>query len=342
MNQKAVESADPARNPVGTGPFKFVEWVQGDHITLEKFDGYFKEGQPYLDGIDFKFLLVDQSRIDGLSAGELDWVDAVPLQQLSTLSTDPAVHVRHVGHGGHPRLPGAEHDAGAVRRQARPAGGRTGDRPRRRSATSRTRAPARWGSKRCRPARPGTTARTPVAPDLDKARAAAADAGFANGLTVEYLGLPQYPELLKTGRGRARTAEADRHHMKIKQVDVSVWFDAFVKGNYQITSAYQERTIDPDNFYALVIRSGGAINTTVYSNPQVDDLIDQARTETDDAAQEGAVPADPADRVRRLADHLRALRDDQLPDEHGRHRVHREPDARAPHGERRLHRVTSP
>ena len=45
--------------------------------------------------------------------------------------------------------------------------------------------------------------------------------------------------------------------MNIKQVDVSIWFDAFVKGNYQITSAYQERTIDPDNFYSLVVRSGG-------------------------------------------------------------------------------------
>ena len=65
--------------------------------------------------------------------------------------------------------------------------------------------------------------------------------------------------------------------MKIKQVDVSVWFDAFSKGDYQITSAYQERTIDPDNFYSLVLRSGGPINTTGYSNPKVDKLIDQAR-----------------------------------------------------------------
>ncbi|MBC7476841.1 MAG: ABC transporter substrate-binding protein, partial [Pseudorhodobacter sp.] len=42
VNQKAIESGDPARNPVGTGPFQFVEWVQGDHITVKKNPTYFK------------------------------------------------------------------------------------------------------------------------------------------------------------------------------------------------------------------------------------------------------------------------------------------------------------
>ena len=74
--------------------------------------------------------------------------------------------------------------------------------------------------------------------------------------------------------------------MNIKQVDVSVWFSQFSKGDYQITSAYQERTIDPDNFYSLVLRSGGPINSSNYSNPQVDDLIDKARTETDQTSRQ--------------------------------------------------------
>ena len=71
--------------------------------------------------------------------------------------------------------------------------------------------------------------------------------------------------------------------MKIKQVDVSVWFDRFSKGDFQITSAYQERTIDPDNFYSLVLKSGGSINTTGYSSKEADALIDKAAQETDDA-----------------------------------------------------------
>ena len=89
VNRAAIESGDPARNPVGTGPFTFVEWMQGDHITLQKNPSYFKPGLPHLDSVTFRFLLVDQSRIDGLAAGELDWVDAIPLHQVPILKDDP-------------------------------------------------------------------------------------------------------------------------------------------------------------------------------------------------------------------------------------------------------------
>jgi peptide/nickel transport system substrate-binding protein len=69
VNKTAIESGDPARSPVGTGPFEFVEWVQGDHLTLKKNPTYFKAGLPHLDTITFRFLAVDQSRIDALAAG---------------------------------------------------------------------------------------------------------------------------------------------------------------------------------------------------------------------------------------------------------------------------------
>jgi peptide/nickel transport system substrate-binding protein len=131
-------------------------------------------------------------------------------------------------------------------------------------------------------ASPWYTGQTPYTkPNIAKAKQLMAQAGHSEGLTVQYLGLPQYPELLKTGEVVADQLKQIGITMNIQQVDVSVWFDRFSKGNYQITSAYQERTIDPDNFYSLVLKTGGSINTTGYSNPQADKLIDQAAAETD-------------------------------------------------------------
>ncbi len=99
---------------------------------------------------------------------------------------------------------------------------------------------------------------------------------FLHGLEVEYLGLSQYPELLKTGQVIREQLKEIGVDMTIKAVDVSVWYEQFSTLDYQVTSAYQERTIDPENFYSLVIKSGGTINTTGYFNPKVDSLIKQA------------------------------------------------------------------
>ena len=280
VNQKAVESKDPARNPVGTGPFEFVEWVQGDHISLKKNPTYFLQGKPYLDQIEFQFLLVNQSRIDALRSGDLNWSDAIPLQQLGTLKADPAFNYVTSATAGIPdyiamntKQPPFDNklirqavywalDRDAIREVAYFGAGESG--------IEEVPTGSSWYD--------GTQL---VKPDLTKAKSLLQQAGVSGTLNVEYLGLPQYPELLKTGEVMQQQLKQIGINMSIKQVDVSVWFNAFIKGNYQITSAYQERTIDPDNFYALVVRTGGDINTTGYSSPQADGLIDQARTETD-------------------------------------------------------------
>jgi peptide/nickel transport system substrate-binding protein len=286
VNQKAIESGDPARKPVGTGPFQFVEWIQGDHITVKKFDKYFETGKPSLDQVDFKFLLVDQGRVDALSSGEINWADAMPLNQISTLKSDPRFNFVTSPVAGIPNFLAlntkkAPFDNPKVRQAIAWAL----DRP-----AIRDLAYAGTGEVGIEEVPSGSAwfdGSDPYAagPDIAKAKALLAEAGYPNGLSFEYLGLPQYPELLKTGEVVRDQLKAIGVDMTIKQVDVSVWYDAFVKGDYQITSAYQERTIDPDNFYALVIKSGGPINTTAYSNPKVDALIDEAAASTDDAAR---------------------------------------------------------
>jgi peptide/nickel transport system substrate-binding protein len=282
VNQKAIEgSKNPARNPVGTGPFQFVEWVQGDHVTVKRFDRYFEHGKPYLDGIQFKFLPVDQSRIDALRSGQLDWLDAIPLQQLAQLKKDPSFNYVGSALAGIPdflalntKKPPFNNkalrqavawalDRNEIRAVAYFGAGEVG--------SEEVPSGSIWHDN-ADPYRTG--------PNLTKAKALMKAAGHAGGLTVQYLGLPQYPELLKTGEVVQQQLKQIGINMQIQQVDVSVWFDRFSKGNYQITSAYQERTIDPDNFYSLVLKTGAAINTTGYSNPKADRLINQAASET--------------------------------------------------------------
>jgi peptide/nickel transport system substrate-binding protein len=286
VNQKAIESGDAAREPVGTGPFKFVEWVQGDHITLERNEDYFRDGLPYLDGVEFKFLLVDQSRIEALRSGELDWADAVPLQQLETLKSDEAFNYVTAPLAGIPDFLALNTTKPPFDNQAlRQAVALALD-----LEAIRTVAYSGAGEDGLMEVPSGSTwfsGDSPYAdgPDLEAARAKLAEAGYPDGLTVNYLGLPQYPELLRTGEVVRDQLREIGINMEIEQVDVSVWFDRYSSGDYEITSAYQERTIDPDNFYALVLRTGGIVNATGYSNESLDALIDEARGLTDDAAR---------------------------------------------------------
>ncbi len=59
------------KRPIGTGPFKFVEWVMGDHVTLEANRAYHGPG-PYLDRVNFKFTPDLNVLFTQLQTGEVD------------------------------------------------------------------------------------------------------------------------------------------------------------------------------------------------------------------------------------------------------------------------------
>ena len=64
-------------SPIGTGPFKFVEWKQGVSITLERNDDYFK-GAPYLDGIVFQIIPDANTALQAMYNGEIDYLGTSP------------------------------------------------------------------------------------------------------------------------------------------------------------------------------------------------------------------------------------------------------------------------
>jgi peptide/nickel transport system substrate-binding protein len=278
VNRKAVESADPTRKPVGTGPFSFVEWVQGDHITLKRNPNYFRAGQPYLDTIIFKFLAVDKSRVEALQSGQLDWADAIPLDELQSLKANNSYRYVTSAKAGIPdfiamntsRAPfnnkalrqavAAAIDRKQILDVAYFGAGEVG--------TMEVPSGSSWY---------GGTPPYAAGPDLALARQKLAEAGHPKGLSITFLTLPQYPELQKTAvlvRDQLGKIGID---VKLQQMEVTVWFDRYAKGDYDMTSAYWSGTIDPDNFYSTQLATGSPNNDTKYSNPALDKLIKQAR-----------------------------------------------------------------
>ena len=65
---------DTFKNPSGTGPFKFAEWVKGDHITLEANEYYWRE-RASLDKLIFKVIPDPSSRLMALEVGEVQGME---------------------------------------------------------------------------------------------------------------------------------------------------------------------------------------------------------------------------------------------------------------------------
>ena len=67
-----VPAAQMRQHPVGTGPFKFVEFKPNEYIKLAKNPDYWKKGLPYLDGIEWTIIPNRSTQTLALIAGQVD------------------------------------------------------------------------------------------------------------------------------------------------------------------------------------------------------------------------------------------------------------------------------
>ncbi|MFM9941969.1 MAG: ABC transporter substrate-binding protein [Hyphomicrobiaceae bacterium] len=89
-----VAAKDMRTNPIGTGPFKFVEFKSNELVRLVRNPDYWKPGRPYLDAVESRIIPNRSTRSLALVAGEIDMTSTGDVN--APLMKDFAAQAPHV------------------------------------------------------------------------------------------------------------------------------------------------------------------------------------------------------------------------------------------------------
>ncbi|MDI3342054.1 MAG: ABC transporter substrate-binding protein [Sphaerobacter sp.] len=84
LAEKGIEYV--SQNPVGTGPFKFKEWVRDEHLLLEQNPDYWR-GPVAVKELEFRYIPEFASRLSALLAGEVDIIKDVPVDAIERVNS---------------------------------------------------------------------------------------------------------------------------------------------------------------------------------------------------------------------------------------------------------------
>jgi len=74
-----------AQTPVGTGPYKYVEYVSGEHLTVEANTNYWMKGIPKTRRLVFRILPENETRVAALESGEVSYINNVPTDAIDRI-----------------------------------------------------------------------------------------------------------------------------------------------------------------------------------------------------------------------------------------------------------------
>ena len=86
-------------NPIGSGPFKFREWVKGDHVTVVKNTTYWQAGLPHLDQIKWVPISDSEDRLAALENGTINAMNTVTPQTITSVRANPDLSYAEYSNG---------------------------------------------------------------------------------------------------------------------------------------------------------------------------------------------------------------------------------------------------
>jgi peptide/nickel transport system substrate-binding protein len=269
-------------HPVGTGPFEFVQWIKNDHLILQRNPHYWQKGQPYLNKIIYIPITNPVQEYQALETGEVQLVDGVAYQEMSSLKSDPLLHWAEKPGMGYADIELNTTQAPFNNVHNREAVNYAVDRQAlikliyfgyAQPAYSQV-SPSSWAY--------DPSIKIPYSDQL--ARQQLKLAGNPKGFSFTLLG-DNDPVTLEEMQALQSQLAKVGITVKIEPVDFTTLLTDAINGNFQADILGWSGRADPDqNMYAFDT-TGGSFNDPRYSNPEVDKLLLEAREATSQAVR---------------------------------------------------------
>jgi peptide/nickel transport system substrate-binding protein len=263
-------------NPVGSGPFKFVEWVPDGRIVVERNEDYWDTGKPYLDGIEMRHVAEGQVELTMIRTGEAHLIDAISPTLLETLEGADDVVVEELQSA---RFAGVRMDVDKPpfdNADLRKAIAYATDREELKRViyndTGRVATHPLGGGWAYNPELDGEG----YTFDLDKAREHLEASGMA-GQTLTFTSSNDQATLTLVQLLQAQYQQLDLT-IEIETVESADQFALEKEDKIAWNTTTWAPRADPDGLIRILWHSQGFQNTTGYNNPEVDKLIDETAT----------------------------------------------------------------
>ncbi|MEM7693006.1 MAG: ABC transporter substrate-binding protein [Pseudomonadota bacterium] len=287
LSPTATDAAgtDFGLNPICSGPFTFTERVQQDRIVLTKFDDYWNADAITIDTVTFVPIPDTTVRLANLRSGDLDMLERLAATDVGSVTNDDGLQLEQAVSLGYQGITinvangaGADNPLGQEAK-IRQALSLSVDRAILNQVVFEGAFAA--GNQPFPPTSPWYNADFPVPErDVDAAKALLAEAGFADGLTLEVQVTNNPVQMQVMQVVQAMAAEAGINIELIAKEFATLLRDQSA-GDYTASQIGWSGRVDPDGNIHQFATTGGGINDSGYSNPQVDTLLDAARTATD-------------------------------------------------------------